>query len=639
MQRRTVAVLAGVSMAGAALLSSGDAGAARTLQDYRYFRALSVDLAGHVPTREDLAAFESDSFDLDKWIDARLAEPGYEARIRRTYMDLLRLDVSSVFTYRPAAAILRRATILGPDGKKLYVFFRNGQRRVREETDGAFCFTKAEVGVTFLGTGQTIGTLKNVDAATLDKNTKVVKPWWLYKDYTASVPGKLYGTAAFPAGDGGFTLLADLQNDTDGKPATSIRVCNEEASTSTTGTVFASGRTKGPPAGTPPPYDRAAQLPLDDAFATANKGAPIACDGGSAYTHSTDCGCGVGLDRCLPAAGAGVEPAAFVAPVHVPLGESTPMDVGITSEGGWTRFWWSEEAVKFLEYVAREDRDFREVLTGHYTLVNGPLAQFYGSGAGATCCGQALSLGYVHPEPLLDPKKLPAIAPQDAATWKLVDDRGPNASGILTMPIFLTKFGTRRGRAHVLYQAFQCRDFIAGNVKLTPSTEPDLTKRDGCSTCHATLEPMAAYFTRVVESDWTWLPKDPFPLQNTVCKSTNGSGACKSYYDPAFATTTQGLLRGAYASLEHADLGPAGLAKDLATSPEFGSCVVNNVLGSFLGRQLSADDATLVAALAKDLEDGGFKLKNLVREIVHSDLYRKSNDLDSNYWREAGGAP
>ncbi len=637
MQRRTAILGAGVAMAMATL--SAPAEAKRTLQDYRYFRALSVDLAGRVPTRDDLTAFEADSFDLDKWIDDRLNGPGYEARVRRTYMDLLRLDVSNVFTYRPSATILRRATILGPDGKNMYVFFRNGQRRVREETDGAFCFTKAEIGVSILGTGQLVGTLKNVDAAALAKNTKVVKPWWLYKDYAASVPGKLYGTASFPVGDGGFTLLPDMAKDADGTPMTSIRVCNEEASPSATGTVFASGRIKGPPAGTLPPYDRTTQLPLDDAYATANKGAALACDGGTAYVHSTDCGCGVGLERCLPAAGAGVEPAAFMAPVHVPLGETQPMDVGSASEGTWTRFWWSEEAVKFLEYVAHEDRDFREVLTGRYTMVNGPLAQFYASGAGATCCGQGLTLGYVHPTPLLDPKKLPALMPHDATTWKLVDDRGPNASGILTMPVFLTKYGTRRGRAHVLYQAFQCRDFIAGNVKLTPSTEPDLTKRDGCSTCHATLEPMAAYFTRVIESDWTWLPKDTFPLQNTVCKSANGSSACKSYYDPAFVTSTQGLLRGAYASLDHADAGPAGLAKDLAGSAEFGSCVVNNLLGSFLGRQLSADDASVVAAMAADLEKGGFKLRALVREIVKSDLYRKSNDLDSNDWREAGGAP
>ena len=32
-------------------------------------------------------------------------------------------------------------------------------------------------------------------------------------------------------------------------------------------------------------------------------------------------------------------------------------------------------------------------------------------------------------------------------------------------------------------------------IVLKPSTEPNLTIRDGCSTCHVTLEPMAAYFS------------------------------------------------------------------------------------------------------------------------------------------------
>ena len=104
-----------------------------------------------------------------------------------------------------------------------------------------------------------------------------------------------------------------------------------------------------------------------------------------------------------------------------------------------------------------------------------------------------------------------ALVPEDTATWLPVADRGPHASGILTMPIFLTKYGSRRARAHVAYSAFLCKDFVADTAKLAPSDEPDLTKRPGCSTCHQTLEPMAAYFTRVAESDWTWLPATSVP--------------------------------------------------------------------------------------------------------------------------------
>jgi len=636
--RRTLALRVAIatSVLTAAVTTSGPVEAKKSLEDYRYFRALSVDLAGRVPTRADIAAFERDDFALEKWIDAQIAGKAYPERVRRTYMDLLRLDLSSVFTYRPNPSFLRRQTILGPDGKKMFVYYRNGQRRMREETDGVFCLSNAEIGVTFLATGAALGTLVNVDATVLAKNTKLVKPWWLYKDYRSPSPTQLYG-AGWGGDDPTYTLQNELVKDADGTTnATWVRVCNEEAATADTGTVYASGR-KAPPPGTPPPYERAVALPLDDSFALANNGKPIECDSGSAYSHSTTCGCGVGLERCLPGIANNTEPSAFMSPGHVPLGSDQPMDIVRSSIGGWTRFWWSQEAIQLIEYVAREDRDFREVLTGHYSLVNGPLTQFYKSGAGGTCCGAGINFGYVHPEALFDPEKLPDMLPHDAKTWKLVADRGANASGILTMPIFLSKYGTRRGRAHVLYNVFQCRDFVAGNVQLKPSTEPDLTKRDGCSTCHVTLEPMAAYFARVLESDWTWLPKTSFPINNATCKAGTTSGTCKSYYDAAFATSTTGMLRGAYASTAHADAGPAGLAKQIVESPEFASCVVTNVLGSFLGRQITVDDVPVVQALTDQLVKNGYKLKPLVSSIVRADVYRNANNLNPDAWRAEGG--
>src|SRR6185503_13715216 len=115
----------------------------------------------------------------------------------------------------------------------------------------------------------------------------------------------------------------------------------------------------------------------------------------------------------------------------------------------WSRAWWTEEAIHFMDDIFVGDRDFREILTSKATMVNGPLAQFYTSVAPATCCGNGTYFGYSEPEPLFDPKNLPSgLLPHDTGIWKRVDDRGPHASGILTMPIFLTKYGSRRAKAH-----------------------------------------------------------------------------------------------------------------------------------------------------------------------------------------------
>jgi hypothetical protein len=84
--------------------------------------------------------------------------------------------------------------------------------------------------------------------------------------------------------------------------------------------------------------------------------------------------------------------------------------------------------------------------------------------------------------------------------------------------IFLTKYASRRARGAVRYSAFRCKSFVAGNEPLTPSTELNLMVRPGCAACHATLEPLAAYFARVDEASWSYLADWQFPLRNLTCK-------------------------------------------------------------------------------------------------------------------------
>jgi uncharacterized protein DUF1585 len=447
-----------------------------------------------------------------------------------------------------------------------------------------------------------------------------VKPWWLYADYRAALPTDRIAadwSRRFP----GFVPVPALLVEPDGKtPTAEVRVCREEAQAAETGTVYASGRAPAKK-GDPLPGNRLTQPPNDSGFARAQRGRAVSCLSGTGFQNSIECGCGVGLERCVPGAGFQNEPPAFVMPTHTPLGADLPFEATPQPAASWERTWWSAEAIHALDKIFLEDRDFRELLTARWTVVNGPLAQFYRFFAGATCCGPAADAGYSDPVPLVDRGAVPdALVPADTATWLAVSDRGPHASGILTMPIFLAKYGSRRARAHVAYSAFLCREFVADSVKLAPSTEPDLVKRPGCSACHQTLEPMAAYFTRVMESDWTFLPADKFPIIDPRCSKTK-SGLCKTIYDPAFDK-----LRGAYASVANAEAGPRGLATAITTSPEFAPCVVQNVAQSLLGRQLGTDDDPWKAELAKTFVDGGYRMRGLVKAIVTSPRYRDAND-------------
>ena len=628
------------SLAALTTLSfASNADAAKTLDDYRHFRALSIDLEGRMPTRAELDAFEKPDFDLDRWISAHLDGDAYVERLTRIYMDQLRLEVSPAFLFTPAATTLRRVSLKGPQGTTIYVYYRQNQRRARVETDGEFCLTTKETGLRVKMNNQPPeGTAIAIDQKTLDANTVLVKPWWLYRDYRSASPVLRFGEG-WTTADPGYQPVDTLLKEPDNSPTESVRVCKEEAQSSETGTIYASGRDKPIPADK---LDRLRPAPADDPYAKKHKGEAISCRSSAAVTTSIDCGCGVGLEHCMPGDGNGNDVRAFVFPTRMPLGVSEPLGTAPQGESSWHKLWWSQEAVHFMGHLFGEDHDFREMLTAKWSYVNGPLAQFYRSTAPATCCGPAKAFGLIEAtEPLFDPDAAPtSLAPHDVATWDFVKDRGPRASGIVTMPVFLTKFASRRARGAALYNTFLCKSFVSGNVMLQPSTEPNLMKREGCSTCHATLEPLAAYFSRVVETDWTFLPAAQFPLSSDKCKKNPQGkipGFCTSYYDPAFTDDESALLRGAYASMEHADAGPIGAALAITGNPDFAACAVERVASSFLGRPLTSDDDALDKSLIEAFVSGGYKMKPLVRALVKSSAYQHANNLSSSVWRKDGG--
>jgi hypothetical protein len=154
--------------------AGSDARATRQAQEYRYFRALAIDLEGRIPTPAELAAFERPGFDLDRWINDRLQEGAYARRVRRIYMDALRLDVGPSVQFTQASAVLHRVEVQGPDGHPLRVFYRQGQRRTRVETDGDFCLTRLETGLMFPRNAAPTGTPHAVSQAALDQFTVAV---------------------------------------------------------------------------------------------------------------------------------------------------------------------------------------------------------------------------------------------------------------------------------------------------------------------------------------------------------------------------------------------------------------------------------------------------------------------------------
>ena len=679
--------LAAVPLLAFGLLAAapGDARAARSLDEYRHFRALSVDLLGRMPTLDEVEAFEKQGFDLDTWIDKHVAGSAYAERLVRVYMDLLRLDPGPAVNIQPDATTLYRKVVIGPDGRDVFVFYRKGQRRLRDETDGDFCLGPTDLskdppkdakhpktqaapagsvamalnamtpgalgpGAAPMASGSASGKAAPppppmgpmppqkmfVSQKALDENTVTVRPWWLYRDYDTMTPQVRYG-AGWAEPDPLYKPVESLLTESDKRPTVEVRVCKEEAQTGESGHLHVTARKPG----TKPVAGRLVGLPGDTGYAVAHRGESVACTNRIAFQSSPECGCGPGLERCLPSDAEMQGGAAFYFPLHSPLSVDQPIDMVRQQTGKWFALWWSQEAVHFLRSLFQEDHDFREILTSRATYVNGPLAQFYKQVSPSSCCGAEASFGMVQElEPLFNPTNVPKdLLPHDVSKWQYVKDRGPHAAGLLTMPIFLEKFASRRARGATLYTAFLCKSFVAEAVELAPSTEPNLMVRPGCSTCHATLEPLAAYFSRVEETSWTFLPAKFFPTTNATCKkNAQGKlpGQCNPFYDADFASDQGATLRGAYASATHANEEPAGAGRDIVASPEFAQCAARRVASSFLGRALTPDDAALLTDLSATFVANGYHPRALVSALVRSPAYAKANNLSSATWR--GGA-
>ena len=136
-----------------------------------------------------------------------------------------------------------------------------------------------------------------------------------------------------------------------------IRVCKEEAGT-------------------------LAQAPMDTAPTNM-----LDCRTGYGVANSQGCGCGPGLELCMPAAHflASQPRGAFVSSRNTLLGVDDPTDAQTFEYRTWQSLWVAQEPQVFLYNLFLQDRDFRDVVSAKYTYVNGPLAQFYKLSSRSNC--------------------------------------------------------------------------------------------------------------------------------------------------------------------------------------------------------------------------------------------------------------
>jgi hypothetical protein len=297
----------------------------------------------------------------------------------------------------------------------------------------------------------------------------------------------------------------------------------------------------------------------------------------------------------------------------------------------------AEEPLRIFEWVIAEDRSYLDAFTTTTTLVNGPLAQYYGEIAGVDDEDRNNATAY-------DPAyvDIPALAFSDT-TW-VAAERDSSHAGVLTTMAYLVRFASNRSRANQFYTSFLCDPFVPPEDGLPAEEEdpnPNLRERDGCDGCHAVLEPAAAHWARWrTGGTYGLLRADVMsfeaPRPDCICgegtDDRNCSAVCEEYYVTAdnshedeFASFGGLPLAAAWltdADHDSVEAGPRALVDSPAEQQQLAACTVRNLAMHLLGRELAADDLAWLATQTEAFANDGHRFTPLLRRLLADERYR-----------------
>lgn len=317
------------------------------------------------------------------------------------------------------------------------------------------------------------------------------------------------------------------------------------------------------------------------------------------------CGCGPNLNWC----------------------QSTPARTVQTILGSM-----SEQLLRHIDGVIRDGRPFSDVIAGTDMEINGPISHYlrYQTGNGPNFLFVTTNQNFPIPE----------MAFTDQ-TWRRVE-RGQRHAGILTMPGYLIKFQSNRGRANRFYNAFLCQYFEAPAGGLPAASdechdEPDLTKRCGCKYCHIAVEPASAHWGRWAEAGLAPLNAGAFPEFREECAApnANNNASCRRFYLTRPGHADEEQYRGYLLSYVFADAqreaniaaGPMAIAQSAVDSGAFASCAVKKIYERLLARESGESDAETLAELTQSFRNG-YDYRSLVEQIVTRPEYLEAGRFD-----------
>jgi hypothetical protein len=322
------------------------------------------------------------------------------------------------------------------------------------------------------------------------------------------------------------------------------------------------------------------------------------------YTGGTKCACGPNLRWCLTSA------------------IQTTLRNDLVSQ-----------TLEFAKTIIQKDRPYTDILLASDMPINGPISHFLRYQTNAPG-----GLLYVTPEQNVN---VPAI-PFNKPGWTWVQRKELHA-GVLTMPLYLLKFASNRGRANRFYNAFLCSYFQAPPEGLPPASDschnqPDLMKRCGCQDCHKSVEPLASYWGRWAEAGWAVLNKGEFPMLSSKCSQARyrNDATCRRLYftqpNHPDEEKFRGYLRAFVFSTQqmkaNIEAGPRALSIKHIDNGDFALCTVRKMWTWFVGKAPTPQQQERVVELATLFKGNKYSLKTLIKLIVKSPEYRQGRLLN-----------
>jgi hypothetical protein len=235
----------------------------------------------------------------------------------------------------------------------------------------------------------------------------------------------------------------------------------------------------------------------------------------------------------------------------------------------------SKQSAGIASAVVVENYPYTKILEPGLTAVDGAIAHFYRQ-------THHFDLSKINPPPALL-EVVDGMSLTDTRFQLVYTGDAYEQAGILTTFGWLRRYEKNRTRANQLYERLLCRKFTSELPRVFPQDPGNLRETPGCNGCHATLDPLADFFT-------VW-----------------GEGG--------------ELYRGPHGTVESAFNSQAGssiadLANIIRSDNAFGTCQVENAWKWLMGRGFFRDEADLRAALTSYFVTTNYSFKELVYAIA-----------------------